>query len=41
MKEEETDMWEALHVKPEVIRNEVDKNKELLDSLHIGLFFFH
>ena len=38
MKEEETDMWEALHVKPEVIRNEVDKNKELLDSLQTHFY---
>lgn len=33
MKEEEADMWAALHVKPEALRNEVDRNKELLDSL--------
>ena len=33
MKEDEADMWAALHVKPEALRNEVDRNKELLDSL--------
>ena len=33
IKEEEADMWAALHVKPEALRNEVDRNKELLDSL--------
>lgn len=33
MKEEEADMWATLHVKPATIRSEVDKNKELLDSL--------
>ena len=38
MKEEETDMWEALHVKPEAIRNEVDKNKKLLDSLQTHFY---
>lgn len=38
MKEEETGMWEALHVKPEAIRNEVDRNKELLDSLQTNFY---
>ena len=38
MKEEEADMWVALHVKPETIRGEVDKNKELLDSLQTHFY---
>ena len=38
MKEEEADMWAALHVKPETIRGEVDKNKELLDSLQTHFY---
>lgn len=38
MKEEETAMWTNLHVKPEAIRCEVDKNKELLDSLQTHFY---
>lgn len=38
MKEEEADMWAALHVKSETIRGEVDKNKELLDSLQTHFY---
>ena len=38
MKEEEADMWAALHVKPATIRGEVDKNKELLDSLQTHFY---
>ena len=38
MKEEEADMWAALHVKPETIRGEVNKNKELLDSLQTHFY---
>lgn len=38
MKDEEADIWKALHVKPETIRNEVNKNKELLDSLQTHFF---
>ena len=38
MKEEEADMWAALHVKPETIRGEVYKNKELLDSLQTHFY---
>ncbi len=38
MKEDETDMWAALHVKPEAIKSEVAKNKELLDSLQTHFY---
>lgn len=38
MKEDETDMWAALHVKPEAIKREVAKNKELLDSLQTHFY---
>ena len=38
MKEEEADMWATLHVKPATIRSEVDKNKELLDSLQTHFY---
>ena len=31
-------MWAALHVKPETIRGEVNKNKELLDSLQTHFY---
>ena len=38
MKEEKADMWKALRVKPETIKDEVDKNKELLDSLQTHFY---
>ena len=38
MKEDETDMWAALHVKLEAIKSEVAKNKELLDSLQTHFY---
>ena len=38
MKEEKADMWKALRVKPEAIKDEVDKNKELLDSLQTHFY---
>ena len=38
MKEEEADMWAILHVKPATIRSEVDKNKDLLDSLQTHFY---
>lgn len=38
MKEEKADMWKTLRVRPEVIKNEVDKNKELLDSLQTHFY---
>ena len=35
---EEANIWETLHVKPETIRGEVDKNKELLDGLQTHFY---
>lgn len=43
MKDENTDMWESLKIKPETIARESAQSKELLDSLqthfHVGLPF--
>ena len=38
MKEENADMWNVLRVRPEAIKNEVDKNKELLDCLQTHFY---
>lgn len=43
MKDENTDIWESLKIKPEIIARESAQSKELLDSLqthfHVGLPF--
>lgn len=38
MKEDKTNMWESLHVKPEAIKIEMAKNKELLNSLQTHFY---
>lgn len=38
MKDDETDMWNSLHVKPGTVRNEVVRNKALLDNLQTHFY---